>query len=223
VIRVVVAGAGGRMGRLVCEAVAAADELELAARLHRGDDAPGLLGDAAPDVLVDFTLAEATRDLAPLAIEMGISPVIGTTGLTTDDVERVRRACHDRGVGAVLAANFAVGAVLQMQSAEALARHLPCTGIHEVHHPAKKDSPSGTARATAERLGRLTGAEPAIQSERREGVVSRQEVSFGRDGERVVLVHEVTDRRAFMPGVLLAVRRARGLPGLVVGIDALLG
>ena len=221
-LRVVVAGAAGRMGRLVAPFLAAAEGLQLAGTLEHGSDAAAELARARPDVLVDFSLAPATRELAPLAIERGISPVIGTSGLSEADVAALRAACARHHVGGLLVPNFSVGAVLQMRHAAELARHLRLAALREVHHPGKKDSPSGTALATLRRIREAGGGEVAIESERREGALAEQEVLFAGEGEEVALRHVVRDRRAYLPGVLLAVRRVRGLEGLHVGLDGLL-
>lgn len=222
-IRVVVAGAAGRMGSLVVPALAAAEGLELAGTLVRGSDAAAIFELCRPDVLLDFTVAAASRELGPLAGERGICPVIGTSGLTPADVAALGAACRHGGVGGLVVPNFSIGAVLQMRFAEQAAARLPCAGIRETHHPGKKDSPSGTALATAHRIEAACGRAPPIESQRREGLVALQEIDYSQPGERLSLVHEVTDRRAYLPGILLAVRSVRGLRELVVGLDALLG
>jgi 4-hydroxy-tetrahydrodipicolinate reductase len=188
----------------------------------RGSDASAIFEMCRPDVLVDFTIAEASRELAPMAAERGISPIVGVSGLLPEDVERLREACEHGHVGGLLVPNFSVGAVLQMRLAAEIAAYLTCEGIHETHHPAKKDSPSGTALATARRLKERTGRDVPIQSTRRDGVVAEQELTFAQAGESMLLAHRVTDRRAYMPGLLLAVRAVRGLRHLVVGLDGLL-
>jgi 4-hydroxy-tetrahydrodipicolinate reductase len=210
------------MGSLIVPALAQAEGIELAGTLVRGSDEVAIFELCRPDVLVDFTVAAASRELGPLAAERGICPIIGTSGLTAEDVETLREACRRSGVGGLVVPNFSIGAVLQMRFAEAAAARLPCTGIRETHHPGKKDSPSGTALATAARVAGASGSAPAIESLRREGLVALQEVGFAQAGERLQLVHEVTDRRAYLPGVLLAVRAVRGLRELAVGLDALL-
>jgi 4-hydroxy-tetrahydrodipicolinate reductase len=222
-LRVVLAGAQGRMGRAIVPGLIAAEDLELVGTLVRGSDAAALFAEARPDVLVDFTLAEASRQLAPLAAERGISPVVGTSGLQPADVEALRAACARAGIGGLLVPNFSVGAVLQMKHAEELARVLPLAALRETHHPGKKDKPSGTALATLRRIEAAGGGRVEIESVRREGALAEQDVVFAGDGERVELRHVVTDRRAYLPGVLLAVRRVRGLRGLHVGLEAVLG
>jgi 4-hydroxy-tetrahydrodipicolinate reductase len=221
-LRVVVAGAAGRMGQIVAPFLQAAEGIALVGTLERGDDAAAVLARCKPDVLVDFTLAPASRELLPLAVERGTSPVVGTSGLSEADVAALRAACERHHVGGLLVPNFSVGAVLQMRQCEQAARHLKLSELSEVHHPGKKDSPSGTALATARRIRQAGGGEVPIHSERREGALAEQAVVFAGDGEQLVLRHVVSDRRAYLPGVLLAVRRVRGLQGLHVGLDVLL-
>lgn len=222
-LRVVVAGAGGRMGQIVTPGLQAAEGLQLAGTIERGDDAAAVLAASHADVLVDFTLAEASRVIAPLAAARGISPVVGTSGLTEADVAALRAACERAGIGGLLVPNFSIGAVLQMKHAEELARVLPLAALRETHHPGKKDKPSGTALATLRRIERAGGGHVEIESVRREGALAEQDVVFGGEGERVELRHVVSDRRAYLAGVLLAVKRVRGLRGLHVGLEAVLG
>jgi len=229
VTRVLLAGAAGRMGRVVLAALRTADDVELVGTLVRGSDAPAVLRLARPDVLLDFTRPEASRELGLLAAERGISPVIGTSGLAEADVHSLHNACLRSKVGGLLVPNFSIGALLQMRAAEAAARHMPPIAVRERHHPAKRDAPSGTARATAARIDAASahlaatreGAVP-IESERREGVLAEQDVLFEQAGEQLLLRHVVTDRRAYVPGILLAVRSVQGLVGLHVGLDALI-
>ena len=210
------------MGTLCCAALEQAPDLTLTASLRRGDDAQACLDRERPDVLLDFTLAAASQDLVAAAVARGISPVIGTSGWPEAAVERLAADCTALELGALLVPNFSVGAVLQMRFAARAAALLACQGIGEVHHTAKRDSPSGTALATAQAIERRAGARPPITSERRDGLVAEQRVVFGGPGETLTLVHHVDDRRAYLPGVLLAVRAVRGLDRLVVGLDALL-
>ncbi len=225
-IRVVVAGVAGRMGRLALATLQSAEGIEVCGTLVRGSDAPAVFELVRPDVLLDFTLAPASRELGPLAAERGISPVIGTSGLSAEDVGALRAACDRGHVGGLLVPNFSVGAVLQMRLSAEVARHMPCVGIHEVHHVGKRDAPSGTARATAAALAAAGGASSEMQvpitSERRDDALAEQTVRFEQAGESLELVHKVTDRSAYMPGVLLAVRRVRALSGLHVGLEGLL-
>ena len=222
-IRVVVSGAAGRMGALCCDALERAPDLELCGRLVRGDDPAAVLDGSSPDVLLDFTLADASPALVAAAVERGIAPVIGTSGWPAAAVTALGAACAARDLGALLVPNFSVGAVLQMRFAAQAARWLACTGISETHHTGKRDAPSGTARATAEAIAKAGGPVPEITSARRDGLVAEQVVGFEAEGERLELLHHVGDRRAYLPGVLLAVRGVRDLDGLSVGLDVLLG
>jgi len=236
-IEIVLAGASGRMGRLASETLADEADLHLVSTLGRQED-PALQLDRLPTsdrprVLLDLSHADFSRQILPRALERGLSAVVGTSGLLPDDFETLATACETHGVAVLVVPNFSVGAVLQMQSAERLASRLPCLGIHEMHHPAKRDAPSGTARETARRIARAAaaaglrddqpGQDVPITSERTEGVLARQTVTFGSGHETVVLDHEVRDRRVYMPGLLLAVRAAARLRGLSVGLDELLG
>ena len=166
--------------------------------------------------MIDFTVPDAVEANVRAALERGIPCVIGTTGF---DHGRVDADARERGVGCFHAPNFALGAVLMMRFAQEAAKHLPHAEIIELHNEAKRDAPSGTAKATAE----LMGGAPPIHSVRLPGLVAHQEVLFGGDGQLLTIRHDTFSREAFVPGVLLALERLSGLPpGLTVGLDALL-
>lgn len=220
--RVVVAGAAGRLGRLAVEAIQASPDLELAGTLVRGDDPVPLLRPARTDLLLDLSLAAASRLLAPLAARAGVVPVVGVSGLSDDDRAALEAACVAGGVPGLLVPNFSLGAVLQMQAAVRVAAHLPCTELLERHHQTKRDRPSGTALETARRLEAAGATPPPIASERLPDVVAEQRLVFGGEGERLELLHVVRDRRAYLPGLLLALRRAPRLQGFAVGLEAVL-
>jgi 4-hydroxy-tetrahydrodipicolinate reductase len=212
--RVAVAGAAGRMGSTVCEAVTGAEDMELVAR---ADPAFGTsLADALaerPDVLVDFTVPTTAVQNAREAVAAGVHVVIGTTGFDPAELSDVR------GANVFIAPNFAIGAVLMMQFAQAAARHMPKAEIIELHHDAKLDRPSGTASRTAE----LMGGDVPIHSVRLPGLVAHQEVIFGGVGQTLTIRHDSIDRRSFMPGVLLAIRRVGELTqSPTVGLEKLL-
>ena len=177
-----------------------------------------LVGDlAAAEAMVDFTAPAAAVDDVRAALEAGVPSVVGTTGADLAEVGEEAREC---GVAVFFAPNFAIGAVLMMRFAEEAARHLPDAEIVELHHETKVDAPSGTATATAQRLG---GGVP-IHSVRLPGLVAHQEVLFGGPGQLLTIRHDTTSREAFAPGVLLALERLRELPpGLTIGLDSLLG
>ncbi|HYI19446.1 MAG TPA: dihydrodipicolinate reductase C-terminal domain-containing protein [Solirubrobacteraceae bacterium] len=215
-IRVAVAGAAGRMGVAVCDAVATADGLELAGRADPALDTP--LDAVLPgcDVVVDFTRPDTALDNARAALGAGRHVVIGTTGF---DVDALREAAGASSANAFVAPNFAIGAVLMMRFAAEASRHMAAAEIVEYHHPAKLDAPSGTAKRTAE----LMEGEVPIHSVRLPGVVADQDVILGDVAQTLTLRHVTTDRTSFMPGVVLAVRRVAALPDrLTVGLDKLL-
>jgi 4-hydroxy-tetrahydrodipicolinate reductase len=221
-IRVAVSGAAGRMGETVCEAVGDADDMELAARADPALDAP--LGDAlaGADVMVDFTTPDAAAQNVREALAAGVHVVVGTTGFDLDEV----RAAAEQSDGArcFVAPNFAIGAVLMMQLARQVAPHMTECEIVELHHEGKLDAPSGTARRTADLIDAAGGRvhEP-IHSVRLPGLVAHHEVIFGGEGQTLTIRHDSTDRRSFMPGVLLAVRRVGELHDpLTVGLETLL-
>ena len=220
-IRVAVAGAAGRMGATVCEAVDGAPDMELTGR---ADPALGTtLADVLPnaDVVVDFTRPDTSLANALECVEAGVHVVIGTTGF---DIEPLRSA---RGANVFFAPNFAIGAVLLMQFAAEAAKHMAKAEIIELHHDQKLDAPSGTAKRTAELMAAAVGPaapEPPIHSVRLPGLVAHQEVILGDLGQTLTIRHDSIDRVSFMPGVLLAVRRVGALAeSPLVGLEHLLG
>ena len=223
-IRVVVSGAAGRMGETVCEAVERADDAELAGRADPSLDAPleDLLGDA--DVVVDFTTPEAAPQNVLAAVAAGVHAVVGTTGFDLDELRGHVEAERSDGANVLVAPNFAIGAVLMMEFAQRAAAHLPEAEVIELHHAAKLDAPSGTAKRTAQLIGEAGGnVHEPIHSVRLPGLVAHQEVIFGGEGQTLSIRHDSTDRHSFMPGVLLAVRGVGGLPQpFTVGLENLL-
>lgn len=245
-IRVGVIGAQGRMGSEVCRAVRSADDMILTSEVDVSDGLQDL-ADAAVEVAVDFTHPDAVMDNLQWLVEHGIHAVVGTTGFTADRIATLEGwLAHNPRVGVVVASNFSIGAVLMTNFAATAARFLPSVEIIELHHPAKADAPSGTARHTAERIAQarhaagmgpvpdatthsLRGARGAsldgvaVHSVRLSGLVAHQEVLLGGVGETLTIRHDSLDRSSFMPGVLLAVRSVAAQPGLTAGIDGLLG
>ncbi|HLT58383.1 MAG TPA: 4-hydroxy-tetrahydrodipicolinate reductase [Limnochordales bacterium] len=240
--RVLVLGSTGRMGREVVQAVTEAPDMELVGGLRRGDDVAEAIRRTQPTVVVDFTIPEAVLDHIYTGIRFGVPMVVGTTGLSQSDLEDVDRAARERGVGLLVAPNFSLGAVLMMKCAALAARHFPHVEIIELHHDGKKDAPSGTALRTAELVAQARGpASPErddlelcagarggnyegvrIHSVRLPGLVAHQEVILGLPGETLRIRHDSVDRRCFMPGVLLAIRRVHEWQGLVYGLEQLL-
>jgi 4-hydroxy-tetrahydrodipicolinate reductase len=244
--RVLVAGAAGRMGREVVRAVSAEPDMEVVAPLERGDDLADALRAARPDVMVDFTVPESVMGNVRAALRAGVVPLVGTTGIQEADLAELRALCDETGTACLIAPNFAIGAVLLMRFAREAARYMPDVEVIEMHHERKLDAPSGTALRTAEMIaegrtgaplpapsgafetapgargGRAPAGDIPVHSVRLPGFVASQEVIFGAPGQRLSLRHDSIDRASFMPGVVLAVRRARDLRGLVYGLENLL-
>ncbi len=240
-LRVVVAGAGGRMGREACVAVDAAEDLVLHARVGRGDDLSAALDGA--DVLVDLSVPDVSPGHVSAAVAAGVHAVVGTTGWDDDRLAALREQLAGRpGVGVLIAPNFSVGALLVADFAVRAARFFPSVEVVELHHPDKVDAPSGTAVRTARRIAAarrdagmadapdattssLPGARGAdvdgvpVHAVRLRGLVAHQEVLLGGPGEYVTLRHDSLDRSSFMPGVLLGVREVVSRPGLTVGLE----
>lgn len=242
-ITVAVIGAAGRMGSTVCQAVEAADDLELVGRFDLGDELGELAG---ADVAVEFSTPAATLANVLHCIRRGVHAVVGTTGWSEDKLDRVRWALDTSpGTGVLIAPNFSLGAVLMMRFAAQAARFYESAEVVELHHPDKADAPSGTAVLTARLIAEhrkdsglpaipdatttaLEGARGAdvdgirVHAVRLRGLVAHQEVLLGGPGEQLTIRHDSFDRISFMPGVLLGVRRVAGLPGLTVGLEQLL-
>ncbi len=241
-INVAVIGASGRMGKAVVAAVQAAEDLELVAQLDSGDD----LAEAArahAEVAVDFTVPEASEANVHALIELGLHAVVGTSGWTTDALDRVSEHLKERPeLGVLVAPNFALGAVLAMRLSAAAAKYFESVEIVELHHPEKVDAPSGTAVHTAAGIAAAraeAGMEPSpdattsdpegargalvdgvrVHAVRLRGLVAHEEILMGNPGEQFTIRHDSFDRVSFMPGVLLAIRNVDRHPGLTVGLD----
>ena len=203
-------GAEGKAGSAVVARLQAAGHEVYGIELGDEPDVAGC------DAAVDFTTPEAAPANVRAALEQGVSCVVGTTGW---DPESLHELAETNGLRLFVAPNFSIGAVLMMRFAQQAAAYFPRAEIIELHNEAKKDAPSGTAKATAE----IVGGEPKIHSVRLPGLVAHQEVLFGGDGQLLTIRHDTFSREAFTPGVLLAVERLGTLPpGLTVGLDALL-
>ncbi len=207
-------------------------------------DLESILSSMHPDVLVDFTNAEATMSAVPIAARRGVNLVVGTTGLTAENIKEIGRLCQENGVGAVVAPNFALGAVLMAHLAGIAARFFDYAEILEMHHEGKADAPSGTAIQTAramlgargkpfekaevknETLAGTRGGEVegiAIHSMRMPGLLAHQEVIFGGEGQTLKIRHDTIGRECYMPGVILAIKEVGRRSGLVYGLESLLG
>ncbi len=223
-IRVAVAGAAGRMGRTVCEAVTGAEDMELVGR------ADPLLETTIEQVLdqaevvVDFTRPDTALANALACVRAGVHVVIGTTGFDPAPLAQAHPAAGRPHANVLIAPNFAIGAVLMMRFAAEAARYMQKAEIVELHHDAKLDAPSGTAARTAELMAAASGGPPPpIHSVRLPGLVANQEVILGDLGQTLSIRHETIGRDSFMPGVLLAVRRVATLASSpVIGLENVL-
>lgn len=244
-IKVGVLGAKGRMGSETVKAINAADDLQLVAQLDLGDSLDALVKNGV-EVIVDFTHPDSVMKNLEFAINNGINVVVGTTGFDDTKLGKIKNWLDlNPKVGAVIAPNFGLGAVLMMQFAAKAARYFESVEIIELHHPEKADAPSGTASRTAELISEqrkaakrpampdktstsLSGARGAkvgdvpIHSVRLRGLVAHQEVLLGDQGETLSIRHDSIDRSGFMPGVILAVREVGKRPGLTFGLEHLM-
>lgn len=229
-IRVVVAGATGKVGRVVTAAVVKEPGFKLVGAVANeqigrdigevvglGEGSTGVMvhGSMAEfvktgvpaDVVIDFSVAAAARQTLPVAIEHGVAPVVGTTGLRPEETAALAEACAQRGIGGAFISNYAVGMMLLMRFAEEARRFLPHVEIIEMHHHTKLDAPSGTALRTKERLERSAGdlaAPPVpIHSVRLPGLVAHQEVMFGGPGQVLTLRHDAPSRESYLPGIFM--------------------
>ena len=254
-IRVGVIGANGRMGSAACDAILADTELDLVAAISANQPRPERLGDdvkigtdlqvlaeAGCDVVVDLSVADATRRALPFLAMHGIHAVVGTTGLTDDDVAAARSAFEASTANCLIAANFAISAVLMMRFAAMASPFFETAEIIELHHAAKVDAPSGTALETARGMqppahgwapdpthsgdvaarGSLGPNGIPIHSVRMRGMTAHQEVILGAAGQTLTIRQDSYDRTSFMPGVVLACKRVSSLSSLTLGIDSLL-
>ena len=212
-MKVALFGHRGKVGSVLTPALAAAGH-EVRG-IGRGEEA----NLAGVEVAVDFTEPSAAAANARATLEHGVPAIVGTSGMPAEELEALEALALERELPLLVVPNFAIGAVLMMRFAEAAAEHLPRAEIVELHGEAKQDAPSGTARATAERL---PGDVP-IHSVRLPGLVAHQEVLLGGEGQLLTIRHDTLSREAFVPGVLLALEKLRTLePGLTVGLDRLL-
>src|SRR6476660_9700159 len=234
-MKVGVLGARGKVGTEVCRAVVAADDLELVARIDAGDPLEDLEASGV-EAVVDFTHPDVVMDNLHHCVRHGIHAVVGTTGFDEDRLETLRGWLAEApGTGVLVAPNFSIGAILMMRFAAVAAPFYESVEIVEMHHPAKADAPSGTARRTAEIVAAareaagcdpgpdatstsLEGARGAdvagirVHGLRVRGMVAHQEVLLGGLGETLTIRHDSLDRASFTPGVLLAVRKVASLP-----------
>ncbi len=257
-IKVVVNGASGKMGQVIIQTIAREPELQVVGgvdakipsdsitlpqgKVPLSTNLETILSITKPDVMVDFTIASAVLQSARTATKNGVNLVIGTTGLKSEDVAEIGRLAEAAKVGAFIAPNFALGAVLMMHMAKLASKYFDYAEVIELHHEQKMDAPSGTALVTAREMAKARGkpfARPAekeswpsrgqlvdginVHSVRLQGYVAHQEVIFGGVGQTLTIRHDSTGRDSFLPGIILAVKEVGKHKGLVYGLDALLG
>ncbi len=242
-ISVVVCGARGKMGQTVAAAVAAQPDMSVAAEVDLGDDLLAALSSGAV-VMVDFTAPGAAFDNAQAAFAAGVAPVVGTTGMSREQVEELARHSASSEIGGAVIPNFAIGAVLMMRLAEVASPYFESAEVIEAHAQTKLDAPSGTALATARRLAaarrepfayarpetvtldHTRGGEEGsvgVHSLRLPGVVADQEIIFGARGQTLTIAHRTTSREAFMPGVLATIQAVVAEPRFYRTLDQVLG
>jgi 4-hydroxy-tetrahydrodipicolinate reductase len=258
-IRVVVNGALGKMGQEVINAIAKQDEIKLVGAVEKevtqrylpivgmlvyfSSDLDSLLEGCDADVVVDFTNAEASIAAARIAAKRKANLVIGTTGLSEENIAEIDQLCQSHQIGAIVAPNFSLGAVMLTKLAGFAAKFFDYAEIIEMHHDKKADAPSGTAINTAKAMlktrgkpfiypkteteiirdtrgGQMEGI--AIHSLRLPGFMAAQEVIFSGAGQTLSLRNETISREAYMPGVILAIKEVVKRKGLIYGLDSLL-
>jgi 4-hydroxy-tetrahydrodipicolinate reductase len=259
-IRVMVHGASGKMGQTVAAALSLEQDMELVGavdiqatcdRLSLPDgrtiplstDSEAILHSGKPDVVVDFSTAKAILPLANSLFKQGVRLVSGTTGLSQTELTEIDTLATQNKVGAIIASNFAIGALVMMHLAKIAAKYFDYAEIIEEHHQFKLDAPSGTAISTAKAMSEARG-KPFIAPEQKAGIqesrgyklegitihsirlpgiVARQEVLLGGMGQTLSIKHDAISRDCYMPGVKLAVREVTRHTGLIFGLDTLLG
>ncbi|WP_133140865.1 4-hydroxy-tetrahydrodipicolinate reductase [Legionella genomosp. 1] len=241
-IRVIVNGASGKMGRLACETLQTQEEFQLVGGLGREDNLERTIAETQASVVVDLTRADSAFKNAMTIINGGAHPVIGTSGLLPAQVEELKATCANLKLGGIIAPNFSIAAVMMMHFAALAAKFFQNVEIIEAHHPQKFDAPSGTAIKTAEMIAQSRQIPPEetlaqesilgarggqhegipIHSIRLPGILARQQVLFGSQGETLSIVHDSLDRSSFMPGLLLSCRKVIQLDQMIYGLENLL-
>ncbi len=241
-IKVMVSGAHGRMGQETVKAVQNAAQFQLVGTADRQDDLAKLIHQHQPNIIVDFSTPESVYKNVEIMIENHVHPVIGTTGLTPDQISKLKKQCDEKKLGAIIAPNFSLGAVLLMKYAADAARYFSHVEIIELHHDGKADAPSGTAIKAAEMIAdtcdkvitqkpqkeNIPGSRGALHQEipihaiRLPGLMAHLQVMFGSSGETLTLKHDTINRECYMPGVLLACEKVMKLNHLVYGLENLL-
>lgn len=263
-IKVLVSGASGRMGKEVIKAVLSAEDMELVAAIdvkHTGTDVGFLVGleatgvlisedlaeainKTSPNVMVDFTNPQAVLKNVKTALENKVSPVVGTTGFTDEELKEISQLSEEKSTSVFIAPNFAIGAVLMMRFAQEAAKYFPHVEVIEYHHDEKLDAPSGTALKTLEMINEVRSREirqghineyekiagsrggnyagMRVHSVRLPGLVAHQEVLFGGLGQTLSIRHDSISRESFAPGILLSIRKIGQMKGVIYGLEKLM-
>lgn len=261
-IEVVVHGALGRMGSEVLNTLCREEGLRAVGAVDlqaKGDlltlpdgsgdipistDLEAILLRCRPDVMVDFTVRDAAMPAVRVAAKRGVNLVIGTSGLSAEDIDEIKGLCQNSDIGAIIAPNFSLGALVMTHLARLAARYFDSAEIIEKHHDRKADAPSGTALATARFMAEARGRRfryPALQKEtlagtrggeiegiaihsvRLPGLLAHQEVIFGAPGQTLTIRHDSISRESFMPGVVMAIKEVVRAKGIIYGLESLLG
>lgn len=240
--RVLINGAQGKMGQLATKAIQACGDFQLVGELSRHDSLKAAILAKHPHIVLDLTSADCVYENSLTIIQEGVSPVIGTSGLLTEQIDTLNELCSKQQLGGMIIPNFSIAATLMMHFSTLASRFLPEVEIIESHHQQKLDAPSGTALKTAEMIAAarqhpkhqlplkelLPGArggnyhDVPIHSIRLPGILARQQVIFGQLGETLTITHDSIDRQSFMPGVILACQKVRTLKKLYYGLEHLL-
>ncbi len=236
-LAVVVVGASGRMGTFACDLLAASTDFTVAARVERGDDLSVILRETHAPLGLDLTRAGLGEEHARTLLEHGVRPVVGTSGVDREATARLDALARERALGGIVVPNLSLGMCLLQEAAASAAAWFPDAEIVEKHRAGKVDSPSSTARMTAERIAEARGdhngaeAGPArefsvagvpIHAVRLPGLEAHQEILLGSTGELLTFRHDVTSREAYGPGLLLALGHAASCDGVAYGLGAAL-
>ncbi|HEY3676435.1 MAG TPA: dihydrodipicolinate reductase C-terminal domain-containing protein [Candidatus Tumulicola sp.] len=226
-IRVAVAGARGALGTIAVSACSSTPGIEYAGGFAREADASAGIVDSLdalfalqPDVVLDVTTQPKSAEVAMTALERGVRPVVGASGWSESELERLAELAAQRSLGAMIVPNFSLGAIVAMRLAAQASRYFPNAEIVEMHRVQKKDKPSGTALETARKMVAAGANEPAIHSVRLPGLVAHQEMLFAGEGELLTIRHDSFSRTSFVPGMMAAIRAVMHLTGLTIGLDA---
>lgn len=241
-IRIIINGAKGKMGQLAVKALEKNIAFSLVGQLSRKDNLAEAIQQQQAQIVLDLTNAEAVWQNTLTIIEHHAHPIIGTSGLVSQQIQELQARCTEKKLGGIIAPNFSIGALLMMRYAAHIAKYFSEVEIIEKHHPGKLDSPSGTALRTAELIAEARTTIPAdnnhreiiphargasyqkipIHAIRLPGLLAHQEIIFGGSGETLTIRHDTIDRQCFMPGIVLACQKVMALNELIVGLENIL-